>query len=94
MSMAITAFAPSAVARFLHFLHRHFARLGETPLVGRRTAADDVADAGEEIAEDVRADDGLAGDNAEITADGPAFDNTGRGHQHEHSPARFRVKFS
>ena len=51
-------------------------------LVGRRSAADDVADAGEEIAEDVRAEDGLAGHQAVVVHDPLAVDHAGRGEQH------------
>src|SRR5690606_24839107 len=43
-------------------------------LIGRRAAADDVADAGEEIAEDVGARDHLARDDAEIMLHRPAVD--------------------
>jgi hypothetical protein len=47
-------------------------------LVGAGAAADDVADAGEQVLEDVGAQDRLAGDDAQVFGDRPAVD-AGRG---------------
>ena len=58
-------------ARLGHQLgERGLARVLERPLIAARAAADDVADAGEQVAEDVGADDHLAGDDAEIARTG------------------------
>ena len=50
------------------------ARLAELLFVRGGTAADDVADAGEEIPEDVRAHNRLAGDQAGVARDAAALD--------------------
>ena len=84
----MTAFAPSATARLFHLAERQLAGFGQALLVGRRTSADDVANAGEHVAEDVGADDGLAGDDAEIPADGPAFNDRSRADEHVHDGSR------
>src|SRR5688572_12229084 len=58
----------------------------ELPLVGGGPPADDVADAGEQVLEHVGAEDGLAGDDAEISRNPLAFD-PGRGSD-EHGSLR------
>src|SRR5690606_11982808 len=57
---------------------RFVARVAHGVFISAGPAADDVADAGEKIAEDVGADDDLADDEPEIFADRAAFDG-GRG---------------
>ena len=60
--------------RFLdHLVERHRLRLPQLLFVGPGAAADDVADAGEEVAENVGAHHRLAGDDAEIHADAAAL---------------------
>ena len=57
------------LGRLRHLGERQLARIAQLRLVGGRTSADNVADAGEEILEDVGADDRLAGDDAPVVAD-------------------------
>jgi hypothetical protein len=52
--MPTTALAAHLGGSGLDLFHRDVARPPELALIGRRAAADDVADAGEEILEDVR----------------------------------------
>ena len=66
-----------AVTAALHLFERNLARFLQFLLVGGGAAADDVTDAGEEIAEDVGADDGLAGDDALVGDDLVALDAVG-----------------
>src|SRR5690606_18164042 len=61
---------------------RLVARVAQRPLVGAGAAADDVADAGEQVLEDVRADDHLADDEAEILGGGPALHGRRGGDDH------------
>ena len=68
-----------------HLLQRQGLGCLELFLVGPRPTADDIADAGEEVAEDVCAHDRLAGDDPEITVNGRAFDAVGCGYDHHSS---------
>ena len=61
----------------LNFLQRNLARFAQRLFIAAGPAADDVANAGEKIAEDMRAQDRLAGDDALIAGDGAAFDGGG-----------------
>src|SRR5690606_18368825 len=58
-------------------------------LVAAGAAADHVADAGEDIAEQVGADDGVARDDAEMLEDAPALDGIGGDQQHGTAPRLF-----
>src|SRR3546814_1946965 len=58
---------------------RRPAGVAEHILIGTRAAADDVAYAREQVAEDVCADDHLAGHHAQIGGDRAAFDGMCRG---------------
>src|SRR3546814_2392371 len=62
---------------------RFLAGAGEDVLIFARAPADDVGDAGEQVAEDVGADDDLAGDDAQIFADRAALDGVGGGAEHD-----------
>jgi hypothetical protein len=73
----MTALPPAPVRLLLHFGKRDFPRLAQRFLVGARAAADDVANAGKEIAEDIGAEDGLSRDDALVLDDLPAFDRVG-----------------
>ena len=55
-------------------------------LIGCRASADDVADAGKQVLEDVGAEDGLAGDEPEVAGDALAFDAGGGRDDHERVP--------
>ena len=57
-----------------HLLEGNLPRLLQFLFVGAGAPADDVPNAREEVAEDVGADDGFAGDDAAVVADRPAFD--------------------
>ena len=48
--------------------------LSEDLLVRSGPAAHDIADAGKKVAEYIGPDDGLAGDDAQVVLDLPAFD--------------------
>ena len=71
---------PGAV---FHFLHGLRAGRDEFFFVRAAAAADDVADARSEIADEVHAGDHLSEDDAFILGDGPAFD--GRGGRKDHN---------
>ena len=60
------ALAPSACACSTISSHGDVLGLAQLLLVGGGAAADDVADAGEDVAEDVGAEDRLAGDEPEV----------------------------
>src|SRR6185503_15557919 len=60
----------------------------QLPLVGGRAAADDVADAGEDVLEDVRTENRLAGDDTEVFRNALSLD-VGRGGD-QHDVASFR----
>ena len=74
--MPTTAFAPSFSAASRHFVERGAPRVAEHVLVRARAPADDVAHRGEQVAEDVRADDRLAVHDAEVARDAPAFERS------------------
>lgn len=59
---------------FFQFLQSPVFGLSEDFLVRSGPTAHDVADAGEKVAEYVGSDDGLAGDDAQVVLDLPAFD--------------------
>jgi hypothetical protein len=59
------------------FRKRDFPRFAQRFLVGARTSADDVANAGEDIAEDVGAENRLSGDDTLVLDDLAAFDRVG-----------------
>jgi len=61
-------------------------RVLESVLIAARPAADDVPDAGEEVAEDVDADDRLSGHDTEVIDNAAAFHLIGRRDDHEYSP--------
>src|SRR5690606_34946664 len=65
-----------------HALQRQRLGPAQLLLVAARAAAEDVGDAGEEVAEDVGAHHGLAADDAQIGGDLPAFDAVGAGDDH------------
>ncbi len=56
----------------LHLLNGDRLGFAQFLLVGGRAAADDVADTGKEVAEDVGAKDGLAAHDAEVLDDAGA----------------------
>ena len=58
------------------------AGLAQFRLVGSGAAADDVADTGEQVLEDVRAEHGLTGHHAQVLGDGPALHVGRGGHDH------------
>ncbi len=62
----------SDLARFLQF-----------GLIRSGSSANDIANAGEEVLEDVRAEDGFAGDHAVVMSDGLAFDDRRGRQQHQ-----------
>src|SRR5690606_17230649 len=71
------------------FLEGFAARIAQGALIGAGAAADDVADAGEQILEDVGADDHLAGDDAQVLADRPALERRrSRDDHHRVAPPR------
>src|SRR3546814_16842179 len=70
---------------------RFLAGAGEDVLIFARAPADDVGDAGEQVAEDVGADDDLAGDDAQIFADREALDGGGGGAEHDGPSSYGRV---
>ena len=59
----------------LHLLQRDLPGTGELFLVGGGPAADNVANAGEQVLEDVGAKDRFAGDDAEVSGDSLAFES-------------------
>ena len=79
---------PELAGSFDHFVEGGLAGVRERVLVGAGAPADNVADAREQVAEDVRADDCLTGDDAEIPSDGMAFDAGGGGDDHDISLVR------
>src|SRR6266540_4990078 len=58
----------------LEFGERHIPRALQFRFIGGRAAADDVADAGEDVFEDVRAEDGLTGNDAKVLRDALSLD--------------------
>ncbi len=73
----------SARPRFvLKLLQRLVARTAQHLFVAARAAADDVPYGCEKIAEDIRAHDGLAGDDAVIGDDALALDAVGGADDH------------
>ncbi|MNL80535.1 hypothetical protein D3C87_2074150 [compost metagenome] len=74
----------------LHFPERRFSRLLQLLFVGGRTAAHDVAYAGEQVLEDIGTQDGFARDDAQIPGDALAF-NIGSG-RHEHAVTLIDMK--
>jgi len=74
--------ATEALGVFHHLAHRGVLGITQHLLVRARAPTHDVADAGEEVAEDVGAEDRLAGDHAEIAADLVAIEGRGGGHEH------------
>src|SRR5690606_2430898 len=62
------------------------ARVAQGPLLGAGAAADDVANAGEQILEDVGTDDDFADNDAEVFAGGPALDRGSSGDDHAAAP--------
>jgi hypothetical protein len=72
--------------RLAHFGERGLAGAGEDVLVRARASADDVAHRREEVADDVGADDGLAGDDAQVPGDPPAFERGRGGEEHGSLP--------
>src|SRR5690606_13628686 len=65
-----------------HGPERLLPRLPERPLVGAGAPADDVAHRGEEVLEDVRADDRLAHHDPLVVADPPTLDRVRRRDDH------------
>src|SRR5690606_21803657 len=65
-----------------HFLDRLVPGAGEDLLVLSGTAADEIGDRGENVAEQVRAGDHLAGDDAEIIPHRPTLGHGGGGDDH------------
>jgi hypothetical protein len=63
-----------------------FARLLEGVLVSAGPAADDIANAGEEITEDIDADDRLSRDDTKLIDNPAAFDLIGGRDDHECPP--------
>jgi SAM-dependent methyltransferase len=74
-------------------LERDLLGAPQLALVRRGAAADDVADAGEQVLEDVRAEDRLAADDAEVADGGAAFDGGGGGEDHGRRYGRNRRPF-
>ena len=70
----------------LQLFQRRGAGIAQRAFIRTGTSADDVADACEQILEDVRADNHFAGHNAQIVLDGTAFDHTRGRNQHRTSP--------
>jgi len=62
--------------------HGGFSRCAEFLFVGSGTAADDVANSGEEVAEYIRAENSLSGNDAAVVANPFAFDAGCRGDSH------------
>src|SRR3546814_11821045 len=70
----------------LHLGDRFLARAGEDVLIFARAPADDVGDRREQVAEQIGADDHLAGDDAQIFAERTALDLVGGGSEHIRFP--------
>ncbi len=77
------ALAPRSLRSLFQLFHGDVAGALQFLLVGAGTAADQVADAGEQVLEDVGAEDRLAGDDAAVAGDALAFDAGGGGHLHD-----------
>src|SRR5690606_836196 len=73
----------------LKLSHRLIAGVAHGVFVGTRPAADDVANAGEQVAEDVGADDDLADDDPEIFTNRAVFNESCGGDDHEILPIGF-----
>src|SRR5688572_4976465 len=73
----------AALPRLLdHLADRDLFRLPELLFIGRGAPAYDVANPGEKVPEDVRPENGLAGNEPEVFSDLPAFDGVGRENEH------------
>src|SRR5512139_256556 len=70
-----------------HFRERRLAGVREHVLVRAGAAADDVAHAGEEVADDVGADDRLAARDADVAHDAPALQRGGGADDHDAAPS-------
>ena len=83
------------LARFVFKLgQRNLARLAQGFLIRAGPAADNVANAGEQIAEQVRAQDRFAGDDALVVVDMAAFDRRGGGDDYGEAPSLLSLKTS
>jgi hypothetical protein len=70
----------------VHLRDRDLPRRAKLFFVRGRASADNVADAGEEILEDVGAEYSLAGDDPEVALHSLSFDNVCSNRQHFVSP--------